>query len=168
MRLSPGVFRECWRRRGCESSLVSRPWQCLWLLFFLFCRSKPWGVGGKGQEPRAAFLKFRPKQLLLIPFVSSFGKAELGWTQLLAIKFCTALTSGVGGGVRVKLLAGFPSWGVGSGPMAGRCPGSHVQNQNCIQFSLLDLKLVLFEAQSCRIKWSKPQGRAMAGWVLLE
>lgn len=66
-------------------------------------------------------------------------------------------------GVRVKLLDGFPSqrdlWS--EGWEVPRQPG---EEQNC----LLDLHHVLFEAQSCKVKWPEPWGRRRAGRVLLE
>lgn len=61
---------------------------------------------------------------------------------------------------------GYPAEGLWSeGWEVPRQPG---KNQNCVQFFLLDLHQVLFEAESCGIKWPGPCRRGKAGWVLLE
>lgn len=73
------------------------------------------------------------------------------------------LCSHASSGVRVKLLGGFPSqrgmWS--EGWEVPRQPGEEPNY-------LLDLHQVLFEAQSCKVKWPEPWGRHRAGWVLLE
>lgn len=73
------------------------------------------------------------------------------------------LCSRASSGMRVKLLDGFPSQrGLCSGGWeVPRQPG---KEQNCF----LELHQVLFEAQSCKVKWPEPWGRCRAGWVLLE
>lgn len=73
------------------------------------------------------------------------------------------LHSRASSGARVKLLDGFPSqrglWADG-----WEVPRQLGKEQNY----LLDLQQVLFEAQSCKVKWPEPWGRHRAGWVLLE